>query len=156
MVARRLIVIVAVLVSATAMAQPQVLPEIHATSALLSELGRIATVRAGAPKVRQLGSRVWADFGALADTTVDVPPDPADIATAERLARLEGEAFDDEFLDELQKRADALREDLGNGASTGDPRQDALLELARRATTLYSNDARRVRGEYVPLADDSR
>jgi hypothetical protein len=155
-VVRRLIVIAAVLVSASALAQPQVLPELHATSALLAELGRIASSQAQAPKVRQLGDRVWHDFDLLADATGDAPPDPADIATAEQLATLEGADFDEAFLDALQSRCLALRSDLGDGQSSGDPRYDALLELGRRRTTLYANDARRVRGEYVPLADDGR
>jgi hypothetical protein len=156
-VVRRLIVIAAVLVSASALAQPQVLPELHASSALLAELGRIASGQAEAPKVRQLGDRVWHDFDLLADATGDAPPDPADIATAEQLAALKGDDFDQAFLDALQKRCDALRADLGSGGqSSGDPHYDWLLELGRRRTTLYSNDARRVRGEYVPLADDGR
>jgi len=133
------------------------LSDLRETSAFESELGRIATTNAEAAKVQVLGDRVCNDYGALLDAAGPVELNEADMLELRRLAALSGPDFDDAFLDALESRSEQLRDALdAAGKTSGDRGDDALLRLARHTATQYANDARRVRGEYVPLSEDGR
>jgi hypothetical protein len=136
-------------------AQPDPLTDLAAVSVVNSELGRLATTHAGEAKVQQLGARVWADFGAIADTLPEPQLDADERETLDRLSQLRGADFDDAFLAALQQSSEALQPALAAAeGQTGNPQLDAVVHLGNLTTRLYGNDARRVRGEYVPLVDD--
>jgi hypothetical protein len=114
---------------------------LSATAAFLWALGELASTHAHAAKVQVLGANVANTFEEFAQA----PPNEAAMVQFEAL---DGTDFDDAFLDTLQSHCEALRSELERAPD------DATDHGALIAATLCANDARRVRGEYVPLSED--
>jgi hypothetical protein len=140
-----------------------VLGDVSTTSGFLADLSQLAPTHAYRLKVVNLGELKAHDLRRL-ETEVngyvarhrvklEVPADGG-VSAAELAARW-GSDFDDAYLEEVVERCEALLRPLETGLraahEAGDVEREAMLRFSLHLLEDTMNDARRARGEYVPL-----
>jgi hypothetical protein len=140
------------------------LGDVSQTSGLLADLSQLAPTHAYRLKVQNLGELKAYDLRHL-ETEVNTYlarhrvklEAPADAGvSAAALAAQWGSDFDDAYLEEVVERCSALlrplETELRAAQDAGDVDREAMLRSSLHLLEDTMNDARRARGEYVPLA----
>jgi predicted outer membrane protein len=135
---------------------------LHQVSREQVELGHFAPSRTASVKVTMMADRIIYDFELLdAEVTgyahargIVLAPLPPD-AGLEPFAELEDSDFDEAFFDAMVDRCESVLQLLEHTPHpSGDLRFEALSNRSFATLNGTRNDARRARGEYVPLSSD--